>query len=365
MKFIVDKDSIIEEISVAHEIISSKNALSILSNVLLELKDDELIIKATNLKIGYISTIKVQVIQPGQTTVFCDKLLNILRNCPDGEIEFVLNENILNINLMFKKINFKLRTIESDKFPEIQDLENQQYFTFPKSDFLDMIINTNFAICEDESRLFMTGAFLETNEKSLSMVGTDGKRLAFIEKSSNLEIPQFDGIIIPPKALNLLRHFSSGEGDFNIAVNKTNLFVKSDNRQIYTNLIEGQFPNYQKVIPESQEYDLLMDRKALLEGVKRVSVLVEHKAKRMYIFLSENSIKIDSDDNEIGKAEEEIPCEYQGPEMTFVVNYQYFLDPLRIIDTEKVRLHFTDEKKPMTLYSEPRSDFFHIIMPMN
>ena len=144
MKFTCDKASILREVSIAQEIISSRNALSILSNVLIEVADNTLILKATDLKVGFETQVPVEVAVPGSTTIYCDKFLGILRSLPDGEIEFEQQDNRLIIRPLFKKIDFQLKSITSDKYPEIQDVAPDTYFQVPQNDLIEMINQTIF-----------------------------------------------------------------------------------------------------------------------------------------------------------------------------------------------------------------------------
>ena len=178
---------------------------SILSNVLIEVADNTLILKATDLKVGFETQFPVDVAVPGSTTVYCDKFLGILRSLPDGEVEFEQQDTRLVIRPLFKKIDFQLKSITSDKYPEIQEVSQDAFFTVPQVDLIEMITQTIFAISDDETRYFMNGVFFEKSESALIMVATDGRRLSFISKEVDGSIPDFSGVIVPPKVLNLVR----------------------------------------------------------------------------------------------------------------------------------------------------------------
>lgn len=226
-----------------------------------------------------------------------------------------------------------------------------------------MIGQTIFAVSDDETRYFMNGVYLENIEGQLVMVATDGRRLSYIGRTVGSQIPEFNGVIVPPKILNLVRKLASGEGTVQLAVAEKNIFVHFDSQRISSALIEGQFPNYQRVIPKEQEYDLLVKRDELQEALKRVSLLVE-KSRRIYLTVKEDAIMLRSDESEIGQATEEISSEYSGPEMTLALNFTYLAEPLRVVDSEDIRMHFTEANKAITINPEPESDYFHIVMPM-
>jgi len=364
MKFTCERDSIAKEISIAQEIISSRNSLSILSNVLLEAQNGHLLIRATDLKVSFETKIPVDISIPGSITVFCDKLLGILKSLPAGHIEFENTaENRFIIRPLFKKIDFRLKSISADKFPEIQSAPENAFMQIGQKDFMEMITQTVFAVSDDETRYFMNGVYLEKNNNALVMVATDGRRLSYISKIIDHQIPEFKGVIIPPKSLNLFKKQASGEGMVNIAITDKQVFLEFDNQKLSSSLIDGQFPNYQRVIPEQQLYELVIDKHELNEALKRVSLMVE-KSKRIFVSLDNNAFIIQSEETDIGQAQEEIPCEYNGPSSRIALNVQYLNDPLRVISDEKVMVKFSETNKAISIYSIPEKDYFHIIMPM-
>ena len=183
MKFSCEKDNILKEMSIAQEIISSRNPISILSNVLLETRENSLLIRATDLKVWFETTIPVEVHDPGKTTTFCDRLSGILRTLPNGEIEFLeLVDDHFVIAPRFKKIDFRLKTLAADKYPEIPIADENSFFQISQSKFIEMISQTIFAVSDDETRYFMNGISLEKDGNALVMVSTDGKRLAYTKK---------------------------------------------------------------------------------------------------------------------------------------------------------------------------------------
>ena len=364
MKFVSNKADLVKEISVAQEIISSRNTLSILSNVLMEANDNALSIKATDLKVSFETIIPVETSEPGTITVFCDKFLGILRSLPEGDVEFEQQDQRLDIRPMFKKIDFQLKSIASDKFPELQEISDDSYFELPQRDLLDMIGQTIFAISDDETRYFMNGVYMENIDGKLIMVATDGRRLSYISKPVDSSVAPFDGVIIPPKVLTLVRKLSSGEGNLSLAVTDKNVFFKFDNQKLSSNLIEGQFPNYNRVIPESQDYEIVVDKAEFMDALNRVSLLVEQKSRRIFMTVNENNILLHSEESEIGVAREEIPCKYEGPETSLALNYLFIVEPLRVMEDETVTIKFTDSKKAMSIVPAEEKDYVHVVAPM-
>jgi DNA polymerase III subunit beta len=365
MKFTCSRDDILKEISVAQEVISSKNSLSVLSNVLLTASKGELKLQATDLKVGFETSIPIEISQEGATTAFCDKLLNILRSLPEGEVEMEQTDPaMLRIRPLSKKVDFQLRCIPSDKYPELAQAADNMYFDFPQKDFIEMVSRTVFAVSDDETRYFMNGIFLEKKEDNLVMVATDGRRLSFISRKIPVRMENMKGVILPPKILTIVNKLSSGEGALSLALTDKNVFITMGSTHLSSNLIEGQFPDYRRVIPDNQKYRAEVEKKALEEALKRVSLLVEQKSRKVVFSLSDGTLTIVSKESELGIATEELPCDYTGPEMSFAVNCLYMSEPLRQIGSEKVTLEFSDVNKAITLKPTPDEGYVNIIMPM-
>ena len=365
MKLTCSRDEILREISTAQEVISSKNSLSVLSNVLLTAGKGELKLQATDLKVGFETSLPVDILQDGTTTAFCDKLLNILRSLPEGDVELEQSDaTMLRIRPLSKKVDFQLRCIPSDKYPELARAAESMYFDFPQKDFIEMVSRTLFAVSDDETRYFMNGIYLEKKDDSLIMVATDGRRLSYISRRIPVRMDNLKGVILPPKILTIVRKLASGEGSLSLALTDKNVFVRVGAARLSSNLIDGQFPDYRRVIPDNQKYRALVEKRALEDALRRVSLLVEQKSRKVVLTLSDGTMTIVSKESELGIATEELVCEYMGPQMSLAVNCMYMSDPLREIGSEKVSLEFSDVNKAITLKPVPDEGYTNIIMPM-
>jgi DNA polymerase-3 subunit beta len=364
MKFVCEKNAIAREISLAQEIIASKNALSVTSNVLLNANDGALTIKATDIKVSFETTIPVDCSEPGEVTVFCDKLSAILSSIPEGDVSFEQDDAKVVIKPTFKKVRFQVKTISSEKYPEFPTVQDAQYFSLSAREFTKMIGQTIFAVSDDETRYFMNGVYMENTEKGLVFVATDGRRLSYARMAADSGTPGFRGVIIPPKVLTLLLRHVPAEGLIDVAVTEKCIFFKFGAYKLSSVLIEGQFPNYQKVIPESQRNSMKVSRTDLTEALRRVSVFVEQKSRRTFFELSRGHLVISSEESEIGTAREELECDYEGPEVTIALNYRYIEEPMKVMNTDDVCIEFTEPNRAITLSPMPRSDYFHVVMPM-
>jgi DNA polymerase-3 subunit beta len=365
MKFICERSILLKEITIAQEIILSKNAISILSNIYLETYEDTLVIKSTDMKVNFETKIPVTVVEEGSTTVFGDKFLGILNRIPEGEMEFDQKDSKILIKPAKKKIEFQLRSIASDKFPEFPESNANSVFELPVKDFKEMVNQTIFAVSDDEIRYFMNGVLFEKQENKFIMVGTDGRRLAFIETEAESDINEFTGVIIPPKILNIILKRAGDEGLISISLSDKMIFFKFGAYNFSSVLIEGQFPNYRRVIPENQSYSFIMDRLEMIEALNRVSLMVEQKSRRVYLGVSSGTIFISSEGSDIGDAKEEIPCKYEGDDVSIALNYRYIEEPLKAMDNDEVIVYFTEANRAITIKPLPEKNFFHIIMPMN
>lgn len=362
MKFICERNILLKEISMAQEIVASKNVISILSNIYLEAENDSLTIRATDNKVNFETKVPVTVVEPGPATVFGDRFFGILSTAPEGEVEFEQKDNKVRIKTSVKNANAKLNSMASEKFPEFP-VSSADYFDIPIKSFKEMINQTVFAVSDDETRFFMNGVYLEKVEDKLIMVATDGRRLAYIEKEGHA-INDFPGIIVHPKILNIITKRAGDEGSISIAITDKMIFVRFGSYNFSSVLLEGQFPNYRKVIPEEQTYSLSINRNEMLDAVRFVSQLVEQKSHRIYLGIKPGVMEIYSEEGEIGDTKQEIPCKYDGEEISLALNYRYIEEPFKVINSEEICLNFTNSSKAITIVPIPKTDFFHIVMPM-
>ena len=363
MKFTCGKEFLLKEISIAQEIISSKNAILILSNIYLEAVNNKLIIKSKDMKVNFQTEVPVNVVEEGATTVYGDKFFAIISSFPYDEIEFSQKDNIIVVKpATLKKPEYKLKCLASEKFPEIP-VSSSPFFEMPIKDFKEMIQQSVLAVSDDESRYFMNGVYMEKSDGKIYMVATDGRRLAYTEKPGK-NIKDFPGIIILPKILNIILKRSGDEGSISISVSDKMIFINFASYKFSSVLIEGTFPNYKKVIPESQSFFLSVKRDEMLSALRRVSLMVEKKSHRIFLAISPGKMSVSSEESEIGTVEDEIPCKYDGDELTIALNYRYLEDPFKVMTEDEIKISFTSVMKAITIEPVPKKDFFHIVMPM-
>lgn len=374
MKFTFDRDAMIKEISIAQEIITNKSPISILSNILLIAENNALTIKATDSTVKFTTVIPVDIQEEGRTTIFCDKFMSILSSLPSGEIDFIQEDIGVTIKPISKKVVFQLKSQASDKFPEVGTSENVPFFEIPSKDFKEMIKETIFAVSDDRNRFFMTGVYFVKNDDVLTMVATDGRRLS-CDNKKGLSVPDFQSAIIPTKILNCILKNAPDEGNIQVAVIEKSIFVKFGNIEFSSVLIEGNYPNYQKVIPEDLSMSFMVNKADLESALKRTTIMVDKKVSRIIFKISSGVLKLISPESDLGTADEEIPCRYEGQNISMALNFNYLTDPLRVIESENVVFDFNineakgDEEanitKAVIMRGEPAGDYIHVIMPMN
>lgn len=365
MKFVCQRDVILKELSDASDFTAQRSTMTMLSNVCLVLSDNNLSIKTTDQKMGYVSEITVDGYENGSTAVVCDKFLDIIKNLPASEVEFEVKEEKLSIKPINSSIDFKLRTSDSTSFPQIIIPNEESFFRVPQKDLTDMINQVGFAVSDDESKFAMNGALLEKNNDSLIMVGTDGRRLSYINRQMTSSIPEFGSVTIPSRFLSIIKKHSVKEGDFEVSVNDQVIYVKTGSCLIFSSLIKNEFPAYKRVIPEHQTNSCVVNVKALEEAIKRVSLLVESKYKKVILEFDQDKIIVSTEESEIGTGKEEIACSYNGDNLKCAMNYTYILEPIKVMDGNEAKISFTEGGRPFTITPNPEKDYLHVVMPMN
>ncbi len=367
MKFICPCSALRDEIEYANSFAGRRNSLSITSNVYLSTANDELLIKASDQSFGFSSAIEVNTIVSGATTVFCDKLYALLKSMPDVDIEVSYNDGSITIKPIDEKIDFKasIKTIDADKFPELEAIDDSFYFTIAQREYFDMIDKTIFAIAsKDDTRYFLTGVYMEKKDDKLVMVGTDGKRLSCVRRSFEHEIPDFQPVIINDRFLHLLQSIGTGDGVFSIAADDGKIFAKIGNRTIYAPIIVHNYPNYERVIPQNLENFCVVRTDEAIKAISIASIFVESKAKKIFVNIKEGKMSINSDGSDYGESSQSINCSYTGPESTFSFNYDLLLDQLKRVDSEYFRISFRTPSSALTISPDPEKDYIFVLMPM-
>ncbi len=365
MKFICKCEDLRKEIQYASNFTTKRNSLSITSNVLLVNRNNTLTVKATDGKNGFVSSIEVNTVIPGSTTVLCDKLLDVLKNINDGiELEFTEeNDNLSIKNSEESKFIINMRTVSADKFEDLMEAPEDDYFTIGQSLFFDMIDKTSYAVGHEDSRFFLTGVYIEYKNDRLVTVATDGKKLNCVRRQFDREIDEFVPSIVPVNFLSNLKMIGSGDGVLSLCFKNGYAFANIEGRFMYSYLITGNYPNYEKVIPKSFEYKATLNRDEILNAINLIAVTIEMKSKKIIFEINNDGIMISGEDSD-GNSKNVVKCDYDGPEMKLSFNYNFLLDAIKRIDSDNISICFNNASTAIGLISDPESDYIFIIMPM-
>lgn len=368
MKFTCSCKTIRQEIDIANKFSSQKNSLSISSNVYLETVSDRLFIKATDGKMAFSSSIPVNTITSGVTTVYCNLLLDVLKRIEDYELEFNEENDKLTINPVdtSETFNINLKTMDASKYPQPEFCSDSLFFSLPQKDFNDMSEKTSFAVADETTtRFFLTGVHIEKkDDKSLIMVATDGRRLSFIERTIEQEIPNFTSVILPVKFLSLVQYLSSNEGLMSIAFANDHVYAKIGNRTISSSLIAGSYPNYERVIPKDLEHTCKLKVSDLIEAVNLISLFTETKSKKIFMDISEDGVMLSGENNDKGDSKSLIKCEYSGPSVKMSFNSTLLLPTIKNFESEYLSIKFSKPSGAMIFMPDPEKDYFFVLMPM-
>lgn len=367
MKIICSKERLVKALSIAESVISSKNSISILSNVLLEAKEGKIKISASETKLNFFTEIGAEIIEEGSASVFCNKIYNITRKLPGDEISIITDEN----DQFFiepkdkSTTHFVLKGINSDKYPPIQSISDITFISIPQEKFVDMVKRTIFAMSVTENRRFVSGLYLEANDSFLKMVATDGKRLALITKNLKVPLELSEGIIIPPKILYEVLKLCSGNGDIQISLNNKNIFVNIDNYFFISNLIEGKFPPYENVIPKDLSKIFIISKQALYDSLDRISQIGDKESHKIVFSISNNNLEVFSEDITHGSGTDIVPIDYNDEPIKIALNYQFILDVVNIIKSDNIIFKFKDSQSTVSIFEEGNDEYIYIMMPMS
>lgn len=370
MKVVCSKADLSKGIQTVQNVISTKTTLPILSHILLETKDKQLRLVSTDLETGIECLVPARILEPGGISVPARKIGEIVRDLPEAEVHLSVKEGMITIDC--QKGVFKISGLEKDDFPELPRLEEKKSFTLRQNILKKMLRKTSFTVSHDETRRAITGTFFAIKENKLKLVATDGRRLAYIERKA--EIPQgLEGeVIVPVKASNeISRLLEEAEKEIKIILGENQIAFHLDNTKLISRLIEGHFPEYQKVIPKKPVEKVVLNREPLLLALKRVSVLTSEKSSSVRLDISKNKILLTTTAPEIGNAREELDLDYEGKEISVAFNPLYMLDFLKNEEEEKIYLELTDALNPGLMRpvisdkERPLEEkYLYVIMPM-
>lgn len=369
MQFNISKDVFLKGLTKVQGIIEKRHTIPILANVLIEAKNNEIIITATDLEVGIKSSYPSDVITEGKITVSAKKLFEIIKELPNKTIKFGSKSNFW-VEITCGKSIFNLVGLSPDEFPKFPDISsnsNQVETTI----LSEMIDKTIFSVSNDETKFNLTGIYIKSGindlTNNIAFVSTDGHRLSMIQRTMSNDIDDKfkDGFILPKKGINELRKIIENSGPtVDIGISDNNFSVSTDTSKLIMRMVDGDFPDYKRVIPEKTENSAIINRELFLHSLKRISVLSSEKSKGVKVNLSNDNLTLYSSNPDIGDAKEEIDVVYVGSEISIGFNAKYIIDILQNIDKENIIFYLKDNISPGLIQPENDEGYLAVVMPM-
>jgi DNA polymerase-3 subunit beta len=361
MEVVLDRDAFLKGLQMVQNIVEARQTLPILANVLLETESETMRVTATDLEVGARVSVPARIAAKGSITISARKLSEIVKELPAAALSLKVADNAA-VTLRCGGVNYRLIGLAADDFPPVLPSLPKTWLTFDAKTLREMLTQTSFAISHDESRHALNGILFALHGKEARLVATDGHRLALATRT----LPFAAGVtgIVPRKAVTeIMRVLGAGE-EVQIAITDNQFVLQMPNFVMTARLIEGQFPNYEAVIPKSHPGRLLLPRGALIAALRRVSVVAEERNKPVKFVLAPASLKLSASSQESGEAEESLDVDYAGAELTIGFNSRYVLDALAPIEKDQIVFEFKDALSPGVIKSVEEEGYCCVIMPM-
>jgi DNA polymerase-3 subunit beta len=364
MEFTIERDEFYRGLQRAQGVVSSKGAMPILANVLINATLDGITLFATNLDIGLKGSYRGTVATAGSTTVQAKKLHDILRELPSGEIQ-VKEDDDGRLRIIAGKSKFNLATIGADEYPSFPAYDESHLVTLEAEMVTEMIRKTSYAISQDETRLTLNGAYLEVGPDKARMVATDGHRLAFIERDGAFKVDEPIKAIIARKAISELSKLAGeSEEPLQFLQQDSHIMFRKGAMTLVVRLIEGAFPNYEQVIPKNHQKEATIPKDVFLHALRRVATLADEKSHMVRLSFADNTLGLASEGGDIGEAKDEIDIAYDGDEVIIGLNAEYVIDVLGAMDGDDVVFKMSDSLSPVLAVSPVDEGQKCIVMPM-
>ncbi|MEO5568429.1 MAG: DNA polymerase III subunit beta [Gemmatimonadaceae bacterium] len=383
MELVVRKSDLLRELQLFQGIVERKNTIPILANVLLEADGNEVRMLATDLEVGLRSRCAAVVGKPGSLTLPAKKLFEIVKALPESDIR--IEQDKSGVKVAAERFDSRMQTLPREDFPTLPDAQGAWSATLPRESLRTMIPKTQFAITGEDTRYFLNGALFVLAADAMSLVATDGHRLALVqvprtagdgkeakEGKKAKAIPATPAgddvrVILPRKTLNeLQRLFSEGEDDVRFEKGENHLFFEVGGRVLISRVIDGQFPAFERVIPKNTDKKIDFDRDRLTSAVRRVELMSNERSRAVKFQIDGGKVEITSSSPELGEAHEVIMVDYDGAPMQICFNARYVLEFLSAVETDVVSLAFKDEMSQavMTPVGAEGYEYTYVIMPM-
>ncbi len=365
MELVVRKNELLRELQLFQGIVERKNTIPILANILVEAKGDEVRMLATDLEVALRSRCPATVAKPGALTLPAKKLYEIVKALPETDVR--IEQDKAGVRVAADRFDSRMQTLPREDFPSLPEAGSGPSIALPRAAIRQMVAKTQFAITGEDTRFFLNGAKFIMRPTSLTLVATDGHRLALVDVQHTLDVEGEVGVILPKKTLlEVGKLVADGDGPVLFAQGENHLFFEVDGRTLISRMIDGQFPAFERVIPKGNDKTIEFDRERLTSAVKRVALLSNERSRAVKFEVAKGKVEVTSSSSEFGEAREQLPVEFDGGAMAISFNAQYVLDFLNVVETDVVSLSLKDEvsQAVMKPVGADGYDYTYVIMPM-
>ena len=371
MKFSIERADLLRSLTHVHSVVERRNTIPILANVLLRADKDSLSLTTTDMDLEIVESVAASTGTPGATTVPAHTLYDIVRKLPDSSnVEFSSGQGETTLTVKAGKSNFRLGCLPTEDFPKMGETEKFAYtFSVPAADLRTLIDRTRFAISNEETRYYLNGIYLHATESDgvavLRAVATDGHRLARFEMPLPDGAKDMPGIIIPRKAVNEIRKLIDEAGDeIEISLSDSKMKFSFDHVTMTTKLIDGTFPDYERVIPKNNDKFLELNPAAFASAVDRVSTISSEKSRAVKLTLGGKTMTLSANSPDSGSASEEIEVQFNSGTMEIGFNSAYLMDVARQLEGEGCRMSLSDPASPTIIQDLGDNSSLYVLMPM-
>ncbi|MHC1768314.1 MAG: DNA polymerase III subunit beta [Verrucomicrobiia bacterium] len=366
MKLTIGKEQIITGLQAVQNIVSARTTLPILSNVLLRAEGNNLELTATDLDVTISCSVEATVARGGATTLPVKRFFGIVRELASPSIELEVDDKQA-CTVTSGPSFYKIRGLAAGEFPPLPVFAEKKRVVVPQEKLRSMLRKTSFAISNDETRFVLNGIFISLKEHKVTMVATDGRRLALADEEVDIPAESDGEFIVPTKAINELNRLLGTNGEVEVRFTENQAaFALRDEKGfsvlIVTKLIEGNYPNYRQVIPAETKERIALGREELLHALRRAEIMTSEKSNSVKLSFTKNNLAITANTPDVGEARESIAVNYKGPDIAVAFNPIYLMDPLKALENDEVYLELIDELSPGVL--KINGPFLYVLMPM-
>lgn len=363
MKLSATRETLLKPLQAVIGVVERRQTMPILANVLLVARDGQLAVTATDLEVELVASTEVEVDSGGEVTVPGRKLLDICRALPESA-KIAISQSGEKLMIRSGRSKFSLTTLPAAEFPTVDDINSTQSIDVPQCTLIRLLEKTHFSMAQQDVRYYLNGLLIETGGQHLRAVATDGHRLALCQQE--LEGAKLDEqqVIVPRKGVLELQRLLTGEGAVSLELGSNHVRIQLDGIRFTSKLIDGRFPEYERVIPQDTSNQLSADRAAFKGALQRTAILSNEKYRGIRLIIRDSGVTIQAHNPEQEEAEEELEVEYSGDDIEIGFNVNYLLDALGAIEADEVTLSVQDSNSSCLLREPDTDDTRFVVMPM-